>query len=110
MDYDKEELYHRLNKTKKCDNYIPIVESTKDYYMILGNKIARSTRETFRRYESYLESKDNEIKESRFDKLSETVELAGEKRKGIWFDLQGFIDKLEDEDIDLIEESIKIFK
>lgn len=110
MDANKEELYEKLNKTKNSNDYIPVIESVKDFYMILGNKIARSTRETHRRYQSYLESKDEDIKTSRFDKLAETIELDSEKRKGIWFDLEGFINNLGDKDMELIKDSIKVYK
>lgn len=110
MDANKQELYEKLNKTKDSKDYIPVIQSVKDFYMILGDKVARSTRETHRKYLSYLESKDTDIKADRFDKLAESVELDSEKRKGIWFGLEGFISNLGDKDMELINESIKVYK
>lgn len=109
MTQEKEVLYERLNKAKDNEDYIPVVQNTKDFYMILGGKIAKADRETYRRYESYIESKDAEIKASRFDKLVETIEIASVKRKGIWFDLEGFVNKLEIGDFTLVKESIKVY-
>lgn len=106
MEQERNELYEILNKTKDQEDYIPVVKTVKDYYMILGDKVARSSREARRRYQSYLESISNE----RFEKLSSAVELESEKRKGIWFDLKGFTEKLGEEDIKLIKESIEKYK
>ena len=110
MDTEKKELYEILNKTKEDEDYIPVIESVKDFYIILGDKVARSTRETHRRYLSYLESTDKDTKKERFNTLSETVELASEKNKGIWFALEGFIDKLGKKDMELIKKSLEVYQ
>lgn len=106
---EKKELYERLNKTKEDEDYIPVVRNTKDFYMILGSKVAKADRETYRRYESYFESKDADIKSNRFDKLTEAIETASKKKKGIWFDLEGFVNKLESEDTELVKELISMY-
>lgn len=103
MEEQKKELYEILKAGKNDEEYIPVIETVKDHYMILGEKVARSSRESRRRYLSYLESKGSE----RFDKLVEAVKLDGEKRKGIWFGLDTFIEKLGEEDVKLIKESIE---
>ncbi len=110
MDTEKKELHEMLNKTKDHEDYIPVIESVKDFYIILGDKIARSTRETHRRYLSYLESTDTETKKDRFNTLAEAIQLASEKNKGIWFDLDGYVDKLGNKDIELIKESMKVYE
>ena len=110
MQEKRMELYNRLNDKVDCNDYIPVIETEKGYYMILGSKIAKASRESRRRYESYLESKESDIEVSRFNKLVESVKLDSEKKKGIWFDLEGFTDKLEEENIEIIKDSIKKYK
>lgn len=107
MEKERTELYKRLNNKNGHEDYIPVIETEKGNYMIWESKIAKCSRESRRRYDSFLESKDSEIRDDRFDKLKAAVELDREKKKGIWFDLEGFTDKLETEDIELIKESIK---
>ncbi len=103
MEKEKIALYNRLNNKNGSEDYIPVIETEKGNYMIWESKVAKCSRESRRRYESYLESKGSE----RFKKLSMSVEIDSEKKKGIWFDLEGFTNKLENEDIELIKESIK---
>ena len=107
VEKERTELYKRLNDKNGQEDYIPVIETEKGNYMIWESKVAKCTRESRRRYNSLLESKDSEIKTERFDKLKEAVEVDREKRKGIWFDLEGFINNLELEDIELIKASIK---
>lgn len=107
MEKERIALYKRLNKENNQEDYIPVIQTEKDFYMILGSKIARCSRESYRRYDSYFESKDVDVKKDRFEKLVISVQLDSEKKKGIWFDLEGFTNKLESEDIELIKESIK---
>lgn len=102
MEKNRIALYERLNDKNNCEDYIPVIETNKGHFMILESKIAKCSRESRRRYESYLESKGSE----RFDKLVNAVKADSEKKKGIWFDLKGFTDKLEERDIELIRESI----
>lgn len=110
MDENKIELYNRLNNKTGCDDYVPVIETNKGYYMIWKSKVAKCSRESRRRYGSYLESKGSDKEIERFEKLSSSVELDSEKKKGIWFDLEGFVDKLQSEDIDLIKQTIKSYK
>ena len=110
MEKQRIELFKRLSDKINCEDYIPVIETDKGYYMIRGNKIAKSSRESRRRYDSYLESKGTDVENSRFDKLIASVELDSEKKKGIWFDLEGFTNNLDSENIELIKESIKKYK
>ena len=107
MEKERTELYKRLNDKNGQEDYIPVIETEKGSYMIWESKVAKCTRESRRRYDSFLESKDSEIRMDRFDKLKAAVEIDSEKKKGIWFDVEGFINNLEMEDIEPIKASIK---
>ncbi len=110
MEKENLELYERLNNKNGCDDYVPVIEIDKGFYMIWKSKVAKASRESRRRYHSYLESKDSDIEQERFNLLAQSVDVDSEKKKGIWFDLDGFIDKLDNEDMDLVKRSIKRYK
>lgn len=110
MEKENLELYERLNNKTGCDDYVPVIEIDKGFYMIYKSKVAKCSRESRRRYHSYLEAKASDIEQERFNTLVQAVEIDSEKKKGIWFDLDGFVDKLDHEDIDLVKRSIKRYK
>lgn len=94
----KEKLYLNLIK-----NNVPIIEIEDDYYMIFNKKILRCSNGAYQRNKNIIETKADR---SKINKLSMSVEMAYQNTNSeLWEDLKEFIDRLDEKDIDIANES-----
>lgn len=109
MDQRRKKLKNRLSRTMRKHDYIPVIETTQDSYMIWASKYSVISRRVSYNYDLYIESKGTSEEEHKLKDLKDKVRVAVELNIGAWNDLKGFIDQLSDEDIASIEQSIGIY-
>lgn len=110
MDQRRKKLINRLSRTIRRHDYIPVMKTTQDIYMIWGNKYSVISRRVSYNYNLYIEAKGTNKEKNKLKELQEKVKISVELNICEWKDLNRFLNELNEKDIEFIEESIKIYE